>query len=942
MALVLWIRTLPLALLITDDRADQLMRQQLRNRLTQEAVQQAPGPHSTTPVESRVQQWIIRNQAQFAAEKAALSQRLKSQWRFIGEDGREAVYLGDFDSYLWLRHARNYLRTGTTCDAIVAGECRDTYGNAPVGARMLYNRSLHIAAIVGLHTLITRLNPAYPLSASAFWVPVVVGVLGVLPAFCLGRRLGGYCGGLAAAVLISLHPTVLLRSIGSDNDVWNVVLPLYMLWAAMAALGATARPRRVAYGVLAAACVGLHAAIWRGWPFPYLVLLSGLLGNVLLQSVRYALWQRTLQVWQAAEVRGAALVGVVCAVAAGLFTTLAGAEASAVTLPFNVLRSAVGAVFGAPPGGGGEAHLWPDVLRTVLELRQPDLSAIRASMGGRRLFGGALLGLQLLLLPRGRWHWHHYVLLLCGSAVCGYLLIGNDPGRTATVGLLALPLAGTLLLRLLDDEAVGASDWGTALVVLVWFLAALYLAYGGMRFLLLTAPAFGLAGATTVGRLYQWLGGLVQRMPTPYSGVARLLPGVLCALLFGQAVQQGYVTARAYTPRINDAWWDTLTRLRDASRPEAIVNTWWDYGHWVKYVAERRVSADGSSLLTHVPHWLGKALITPSERESVGVLRMLNCGSDAMPLPEGQRGAYGKLLAQGSHAVTAYEIVVALVQLEVAAARTYLAQRGFTPPVQEDILRSTHCEPPEAYLILSSEQLYPPDAWVSLGLWDLRRAYIARHTRLQPQPEAVADLVARFGYPEPEAARLYTQVRARHSARQLDAFIAPQHGYLSPQWLPCRTTRQEAGLVCPVGLKMSQEGSTLTAFVYHPASPTESRLRFRQPEGRRLPSYGTEGTPAVIVLAGAQWMEEIPFLSATDPGIAVLVDLPNQRILVGTPPLIRSTFTHLMYLDGRYATHYEKFDDRTAHTGERLVTWRVRWDGLKGSQQGSGGPLPRP
>ena len=43
------------------------------------------------------------------------------------------VYLGDFDSYLWLRMARNLLRHGTACDAIVAGECRDNHAHAPVG-----------------------------------------------------------------------------------------------------------------------------------------------------------------------------------------------------------------------------------------------------------------------------------------------------------------------------------------------------------------------------------------------------------------------------------------------------------------------------------------------------------------------------------------------------------------------------------------------------------------------------------------------------------------------------------------------------------------------------------------------------------------------------------------------------------------------------------------
>src|SRR5262249_59594540 len=109
--------------------------------------------------------------------------------RYRGEDHREHVYLGDVDSYLWLRYARNYLRSGTTCDAVVGGECRDLHTNAPVGTRTRYARSLHVAAIVGLHRLIHIVQPEYPLPASAFWVPVLVGVVGTVPCFLLGERL---------------------------------------------------------------------------------------------------------------------------------------------------------------------------------------------------------------------------------------------------------------------------------------------------------------------------------------------------------------------------------------------------------------------------------------------------------------------------------------------------------------------------------------------------------------------------------------------------------------------------------------------------------------------------------------------------------------------------------------------------------------------------------
>ena len=70
-------------------------------------------------------------------------------------------------------------------------------------------------------------------------------------------------------------------------------------------------------------------------------------------------------------------------------------------------------------------------------------------------------------------------------------------------------------------------------------------------------------------------------------------------------------------------------------------------GYWIKYVAQRRVNNDGGSLRTHIPFWTAKALAAPYELESAGLLRMLDCGSDATPEAEGSEGAYGELIAHG-------------------------------------------------------------------------------------------------------------------------------------------------------------------------------------------------------------------------------------------------------------------------------------------------------
>jgi Oligosaccharyl transferase STT3, N-terminal len=461
MALVLWIRLVPQSLLVTDDWADRIVRRQIYEQVTREVPQHMPPSPRGAPANVLINQWIDQHQAQFKTDKAAIAQRLKSQLSYTGNDGQEYVYLGDFDSYLWLRHARNYLRTGTTCDAVVDGACRDIYTNAPVGARTIYARSLHTAAIAGLHTLITRFRPDYPLPASAFLVPVIIGGLGVPPAFFIARGLSGTIGGLLAALLIALHPIFLHRSIGSDNDVWNVALPLYMMWAAMAAMAARGVRRQSVYSGLAGIGAGLQAWTWRGWLFSYVVLVAGLVGHGLLHSARYAMQQRTLRIWQAPEVRKTALVLMVFYIAAGLCTTLAGSEAPYLTIPFKALGSVIGSVAGESPGSGVEESYWPNALTTVAELLQPQLWAIARSVGGVVFFLGGLVGLLLLLLPKGHWRWWHFAVLLGGTALYGYRLTGSELSRSATMGLLTAPLIAALLVQWYDGEVPRAAHGGS-------------------------------------------------------------------------------------------------------------------------------------------------------------------------------------------------------------------------------------------------------------------------------------------------------------------------------------------------------------------------------------------------------------------------------------------------------------------------------------------------
>jgi dolichyl-phosphooligosaccharide-protein glycotransferase len=769
------------------------------------------------------------------------------QYRWRAADGRQHVYLGDYDSYLWLRRARAYLRTGTVCDEVVDGVCRDTHAPAPVGRRMRYGRTLHVLAIAAVHRLATAIDPGWPLPSSAYLVPVIVGVLGVLPAFAIGARLAGSVGGFTAAVVIGTDPLFLFRSAGGDNDVWNVVLPLCAVWGVLAALAADTRRRRVAGTLAAATATGLHAATWSGWVFGAAVVLGGLALVVVLRVLRAALGREPAD-RRAAVAAVQVLLGF--AVAAALAAALAGGGAELRALPARVAAT-------LRPSPAPVGVPWPDVLATVGELRAPSLTNVAVILHGWLYFGIASLGLLLALVP----------------------------------------LAGG----------------GT--IVALWFLAALWLALRGERFVMLLVPPFGLLVGVALGRVHGWVARAVAPRVGRGAPLARAGSLALVAVLVGIAVHGGRTAARNYRPFMHDAWWDTFARLRAEAPPDAIVHSWWDWGHWAAYLTERRVTADGAGLGTHVPHWIARALLAPTERETVGLLRMLACGSDATPEPEGRLGAFGKLVATGMDPGVAHETIVALAGLDRDAARARLRARGLDEATAEDVLRSTHCTPPAQYLVLSTRML-DLAGWRRLGSWDPRRA-AAVELAGERGPEAASGvLAARFGLSLEDAWPLAAQA-AMLSGEAARDFVAPDDGYLSREWLPCR---EEAGAwSCPIGVPVDAAGTVLAALRYRPDAPGESRLVLHGPGGTERGL----ATPAALLVAGPERLDEIAFATPTYPMLAALVDVAGRRVLLGRPYLIRSTFTQLVYLDGRYAERLAKFDDRTGARGERVVTWRI-------------------
>ena len=877
-AFTICLRIWPLNLESARDIARAGIHDDLRNELSRTLPAELSAQGTVDALEARLTEHVKQNEAQIELEVDRYEQLIGAE-RSLDSLDTNMPYLAMNDAYLWVRHARNYLRHGTTCDTHREGVCIDSLANAPVGSPMRYATSMHIAAIAGLHRLIAFVSPRYPLEATAFWVSVIVVALGVVPAFLIGLRLAGPTGAVVTAITVACVPTsYVLRSVGGDNDAWNVVLPLFIGWSMLRALQADTR-RAVASAVAVCAIVlTLQAVTWSGWLFIYCVVVGTCLVLVPVHAAQLVLTRRCARFWEFWPVQRAAAIAIALLVVGWAIDRWIVGGGGGHSLPAiaGALRNHlfVSEAALAQPTAGVSLH-WPNMSEFVAELRASDHRSVMHAMGGPVYFALALLGLSFCFAPHAALRRRH-VWILAGIAVAmPTFIMFDDLDRRIGAILIVVPALVALVVEWWSGDDADSGNSAAGMLLLVWFSAAYLMSHTAIRFELLFAPPLAISLGVLVGRVSQTLRGYV-----PHSSVVGipLVPIVLagvCALTLSKPVMIGYQATRAYSPPMNDLWADVMRTLRQRSAADAIVNAWWDYGHWIKYFAERRVINDGANLFSHVPHWFGRALLSNDVATGVGLLRMLNCGSDAPTADGNQKGALGKLRAAQMSEREAYRLIVHIAGLDQAAARSELAAAGLDSSQSDDVLASTHCTPPEAHLLLSSKQLGEKDAWIVIGRWDVFEGV------------------------------------ERDSA-----------WHLSPAWHYCETPAGTQVLYCPLKVVDREHGHLIDAFAYNAVEPAKSRVLYRSLDDPQTAIEGEVGT-LLQVTDGETLRHEI---EDADLGhLGIMVDARHRRVILGSEDVLSSLFVRLMFLRDTPVSQFEKLFDRTNIVGERVVGWRIVW-----------------
>jgi len=865
-------------------------------------------------LESAVARWMAQNADTVESLRRQAERRFRDALSFEGEDGRRHVYLGGNDGYYWLQLARTELARGSVCDRRDAGVCIDAFGNAPIGQEIEYTDSPHVHAIAALHRLMSWLIPGFPLSSTSYLVPLLLSAAMMIPAFLLARQLSNRFGGLIAALALALNSVVFFRTVDSDDDIWEVALPVL----AVSLLGAAfARERwiaRVALAGLAGAASAVLAAAWKGWPLFGLSMLAGLVGvagwgaiDALLARVR-----RRPQSW----VLPAGAVAATCSALAGFAITglLLGVQ-----LDLGLITAGISGIIGAGPRALGPVDTapMPDVFRTVAELVSSDAESIADPFGPFAL-GLGLLGFALpFYAPDPRRLWFAAALGLAFVAAAAFLAhVGA--GRSLTIGIvLALALGGAVA-GWLGRVPIPAPNAAAGILGLAWLGATLWMSFDGYRYIMLVAVPLSIAAGVGVGRLGAAALTTTGAGPTSIRISGIVAAGGLAAGVIGPVAYHGIGEAYWHSPMVTSAWAGAFAAVRQNSDRDAIVDTWWDYGHWAKYFTERGVVLDGASLQNRNVHWMARTLAASTDGESVGLLRMMNCGAVVEPGSGAPARPYEMLRRWGLDPAGAFHTVMAIATLSPAQSSAFLRGAGLDEQRATALVRTTGCTPPQGFLVLSTMELNLR-GWLVSGFWDPDRAYAVELARRRYAPDAAAAVLEqRLGLTESEARGLYAGATTVHNEAERAAFVAPDAQAWSTDWQSCASSAD--GLHCALDLTESTTGVHLQDVIVDVEHPERTRVHVL----KRAMGAPIEGTPVLVELAEPDRLRDVAPPGATID-LAILVDPEGHRVFVGRPGVVRSTLARLALLDGRYSPQFQKVFDRLDINRQRVTAWRIVW-----------------
>lgn len=173
--------------------------------------------------------------------------------------------------------------------------------------------------------------------------------------------------------------------------------------------------------------------------------------------------------------------------------------------------------------------------------------------------------------------------------------------------LIVFPFIAFLLIpyKLLRDRKAHLG-----IIIFVWAAITLYMAASKLKF----TYTLGLPIAACAGFVFNEL-FIFQKSRTPFERMS--ISAVMCFMLMvGVGAATYFVTQQPPNIEVTPGWKEALDWMQKETPEDARFFNWWDEGHWITFMGERRASADNRNVDGYANMDMGRFSITDSEEEA--------------------------------------------------------------------------------------------------------------------------------------------------------------------------------------------------------------------------------------------------------------------------------------------------------------------------------------
>lgn len=539
-------------------------------------------------------------------------------------------YLLEADPYYYLGLTKNLIRQGNIGGPIKGIKYYNPLMMAPGG--FWYNFDLHPFVGYYLYRILSLADKNISVETAVSIVPLFLFLLSVLVFFWLYRilELDKFSLALGMIYFVCFPGLIVRNSYGwYDTDIYNCIFPALIVAGVLKSFSYRNNFRKqIIWILLSSFFTALYGLFWRGWIYLPLFLVLVFLLMILINLILRTNAKKMFVL--TLSYLGGILFFIF------IFVGLSGLKQS-----YEESMSLVRAFLNLTE------QVWPDVYITIGELKTPDLKTVLSYWGGLIVVLVSFIGLldSLFFLFRQRQDGHY---------------------------------------RMRDMFVIMIS-----LFLLIFSLSA-------ERFLLFSLVPLGIffpLGIRYLCRIFQRLYLSTAKKIRAPQFLVRYSHLIIRALLIFSVLTvifTAHGSASTQFPIMNDVWYKVLVQIRDSTPADSIINSWWCPGHFITGISQRRVIFDGATQNMPQGYWIARAFASKSERECLGILRMLDSSGNA---------AFDFLNKEGLRTSQAIALLNAILPLSKKEALSRLLD-VLPKEKAEGLIEMTHGMVPPAYCFI--------------------------------------------------------------------------------------------------------------------------------------------------------------------------------------------------------------------------------------------------